>query len=142
MGKERESLSNVILIENTNNMKNIYSRARLLLMPSFGFESAGRVVAEAQLNGIPVIGSSSGGIPEMIGKGGIVIDFPKEFYKKPYITLAHTAILKKVASVILRFYNDKEYYEEYTKEALQQADTYHNIDNNTKKLIEAIHTLF
>ena len=37
-------------------------------------EAYGRVVTEAQINGIPVIASTRGGLPEAVGPGGILID--------------------------------------------------------------------
>jgi len=141
LGKERESLSNVYVTENTTDMKGVYSRARLLLVPSFGFESAGRVIAEAQLNGIPVIGSSSGGIPEMIGDGGFVINFPKEFHIEPYTKLANLTIIENVISIIVKLYTDEQYYNSYSQKALSYASIHHNIETNTKRLINSFNKL-
>ena len=39
------------------------------------------VVLEAQACGVPVVGSSNGGIPEAIGDGGIVIEEGEDFDK-------------------------------------------------------------
>ena len=50
-----------------------YGRARLLLIPSQWQEAWGRVASEAQINGIPVVGSDIGGLPEAIGPGGILV---------------------------------------------------------------------
>ena len=141
LGEKRYALPNVIETENTKDMKSIYARARLLLVPSFWFESAGRVILEAQLNGIPVMGSSSGGIPEMIGKGGIIINFSDEFYKKPYTILVGEDHLKNIYSVIERFYNDEQYYETFKQKALKNVHVNHNINNSTKRLIGALNTI-
>ncbi|WP_121628369.1 glycosyltransferase family 4 protein [Poseidonibacter antarcticus] len=141
LGNERESLPNVIVTENTYDMKSVYSRAKLLLVPSFWFDSGPRVIAEAQLNAIPVIGSTSGGIPEMIGKGGLLINFSDEFYKEPYTTLVDIKTIEKIGSNILRFYSDDEYYKDYSKKALEHANKHHNIYDNTKKLVKTIDSL-
>jgi glycosyltransferase involved in cell wall biosynthesis len=37
-------------------------------------ESWGRVASEAQVSGIPVIASATGGLPEAVGPGGILIE--------------------------------------------------------------------
>ncbi len=55
-------------------VRDVYRRTRLLLVPSRCQESAGRVVVEAQWSGIPVIVSRRGGLPEMLGEGGLVVD--------------------------------------------------------------------
>jgi glycosyltransferase involved in cell wall biosynthesis len=70
---------NVSLRPRTHDMREVYERARLLLAPSISEpgcweEGWGRVVSEAQCSGIPVLGSNSGGLPEAIGPGGVVVD--------------------------------------------------------------------
>jgi glycosyltransferase involved in cell wall biosynthesis len=57
-------------------MKQVYRRTALLLVPSLWFEAAGRVVAEAQLSGIPVLATDSGGIPEQLNGGGYTFSTP------------------------------------------------------------------
>lgn len=68
------SLPNVRFVPHQSDMLPIYSRARLLLAPSQWEEAWGRVASEAHINGIPVIGSNIGGLPEAIGPGGILVD--------------------------------------------------------------------
>ena len=46
----------------------------MVLAPSRWEEAWGRVATEAHINGIPVLGSKTGGLPEAIGPGGMVID--------------------------------------------------------------------
>jgi glycosyltransferase involved in cell wall biosynthesis len=43
-----------------------YQRASVLLVPSIWFEPAGLVIYQAQVAGLPVVGSDSGGIPELL----------------------------------------------------------------------------
>lgn len=58
----------------TNNMKAIYRRAKIVLVPSKWEEAWGRVVTEAQYSGIPIIASNRGGLPESVGPGGVLLD--------------------------------------------------------------------
>ena len=58
--------------------RDIYRDTRALLVPSVVEEASARVVAEAFVNGIPVIASDRGGLPESCGNGGIILPLPKE----------------------------------------------------------------
>ncbi|KQU73748.1 glycosyl transferase family 1 [Aminobacter sp. DSM 101952] len=68
-------LGNVRLESRTSNMKTVYGRTKILLAPSKWEEAWGRVASEAHCSGIPVVGSRRGGLPEAIGKGGVVVDY-------------------------------------------------------------------
>jgi glycosyltransferase involved in cell wall biosynthesis len=65
---------NITLLKPQTDMKRVYSRSRILLVPSVWEEAYGRVVTEAQLSGIPVIASARGGLPEAVGPGGLLAD--------------------------------------------------------------------
>jgi glycosyltransferase involved in cell wall biosynthesis len=52
-------------------MREAYAKARLVLMPSTHEETFGRVVAEAQVSGIPALTSDRGALPETLGGGGL-----------------------------------------------------------------------
>lgn len=73
-------LGNVALLRPTHELKELYRHARVLLVPSRWREAYGRVVAEAQANGIPVIATDIGGLPESVGPGGLLVppDAPVE----------------------------------------------------------------
>jgi len=58
----------------SSDMKALFQRTRVLLAPSFWEEAWGRVASEAHCSGIPVVGSTRGGLPEAIGPGGIALD--------------------------------------------------------------------
>ncbi|MDA8250725.1 MAG: glycosyltransferase [Rhodospirillales bacterium] len=55
-------------------MRPVYRRSRLVVVPSRWLETWGRVVTEAQLSGIPVLASSRGALPDTVGAGGICLD--------------------------------------------------------------------
>lgn len=67
-------LGNIEWLEPVDDMRPVYARSRLLLMPSVWEESFGRTVVEAQLNGMPVLASDRGALPEIVGRGGIVLN--------------------------------------------------------------------
>jgi len=72
--EEASTLPNVSWRERSFDMRKIYADARIILVPSRCNEAWGRIATEAHVNGIPVIASSRGGLPESVGPGGILID--------------------------------------------------------------------
>ena len=54
-------------------MKRIYRNTKILIMPSLLEESWGRSAVEAQASGIPVVARDTGGLPEAVGCGGILL---------------------------------------------------------------------
>lgn len=69
-----ERLPNATYLRKQLDMRAVYARTRVLLVPSQWQEAFGRVVVEAQASGIPVIASRTGGLPEAVGDGGILVD--------------------------------------------------------------------
>ncbi len=59
-----QALPNVTLLANVRNIEQVFSKTRVLLMPSLWYEGFGLSVMEAMLRGIPVIASDSGGLTE------------------------------------------------------------------------------
>lgn len=68
------TLGNIDWLPAQHDMAALYRSTRLLLMPSIWEETFGRTVVEAQLNGIPVLASRRGGLPESVGAGGWLLD--------------------------------------------------------------------
>ncbi|MEM7352909.1 MAG: glycosyltransferase [Acidobacteriota bacterium] len=69
-----EPLPNVHFLEQQADMRQVYRQTRLLLVPSIVEEGGPRVAREAQLSGIPVVGSARGAIAEHTGAGGIILE--------------------------------------------------------------------
>jgi glycosyltransferase involved in cell wall biosynthesis len=66
------TLPNVKIIDPVTDMRQVYEVTSILLVPSQWIETFGRVVIEAQCNGIPVIASDKGSLPFTVGRGGII----------------------------------------------------------------------
>ncbi|WP_100259182.1 glycosyltransferase [Qipengyuania seohaensis] len=64
---------NVDVRDRTEDMKTVYAQTRIVLIPSIWEEAWGRVATEAHFSGIPVIASRTGGLPESVGPGGVLI---------------------------------------------------------------------
>ena len=70
-----QALPNVTLRPPANTADELYGTTKVLLAPSRCLEAWGRVASEAQVNGIPVLASDRGGLPEAVGDGGICLDY-------------------------------------------------------------------
>lgn len=73
---EKTTFRNIVFIPARYDVKSVYARTTVLFAPSLGFESWGRVASEAIMNGIPVLASKSGGLPEAVGTAGITLEAP------------------------------------------------------------------
>lgn len=69
-----QDLDNVEVWDHQKDMSQIYAVTDILLVPSQFQETFGRVILEAQVNGIPVVAAKVGGIPYALGQGGILVE--------------------------------------------------------------------
>ena len=70
-------LTNLNRMANTPDPRDFYKVSRAVLMPSLWRESLGRVAVEAMANGIPVLASDRGALPETLGDAGFVFTIPE-----------------------------------------------------------------
>lgn len=69
----RRDLPNIEYMRTTQDMRDVWSRSKIVLMPS-GYESFGMVAAEACVNGIPVLAHPTPGLVECLGDAGLFLD--------------------------------------------------------------------
>lgn len=68
-----KALPNVSVIPHSPDVKSVYAKTRILLVPS-RYESWGRVATEAMINGIPVIACPTEGLTENCKQGAIYVN--------------------------------------------------------------------
>lgn len=102
-----EQTDNVTLVSHVSDMKAVYAKARVLIVPSQWEEAWGRVVTEAQLSGIPVVASKVGGLPESVGDGGV--------------TLTKDSGAQIWAAEIRRLFTDHEYFLQLSQRAQRRT---------------------
>lgn len=68
-----EPLGNVRFEPAVADVRSFFAQSRMLLVPSLWEEAWGRVITEAQIWGLPIIARHTGGIPEALGSGGILM---------------------------------------------------------------------
>lgn len=138
MGDQRSALSNVVVTPNTSDMRGPYSRARVVVAPSLWWESSGRMLAEAMLNGIPALITNRGGMPEMIDDAGIAFDFPDSCYKEPYQQLLSEDELQPLVDAVISLFDDEALYQDYVERAWQVGKEKHHLDRATDRLLTAL----
>jgi hypothetical protein len=79
LSNRARALGNVELWPSTADMRPAYARARAVLMPSVHEETYGRIVAEAQVSGIPALCADRGALRETGGEGALYVDIDAPF---------------------------------------------------------------
>lgn len=116
---------NITIAGPFEDMRKVYSKTRLLLIPSICEEIFGRVALEAAINEIPVIASNVGGLGEAIGKGGALIDD----YQNERVWVKE---IKK--------FNNQKYYQKISLLAVQRAKKY-NLRNEYEVIVKAMESI-
>ena len=78
LGIDLRGRKNLTIWPNTPDPRKFYAVTKLILMPSL-MENAGFVAMEAMTNGIPVLASNRGGLPETIGDAAPTFDIPAHY---------------------------------------------------------------
>ncbi|TAK98148.1 MAG: glycosyltransferase family 1 protein [Rhodospirillaceae bacterium] len=102
---EIERLPTLSVARNTADIRQVFERTAIVLYPSVWYEAAGRVPLEANANGIPVLASNIGGIPEMLDGAGYLFD-PPESCQKNWEAAVPSAYVERWLDVLDRLHND------------------------------------
>jgi glycosyltransferase involved in cell wall biosynthesis len=122
LGIDLSGVKNLRIMSNTPDVRQVFARTKLLLMPSL-MENAALVAMEAMLNGIPVLASNRGGLPETIGEAGFLFDIPPSTPESCELPTA-----EEVASwvdSIIRLWDDAAEYHRCSRAARQRAERWH-----------------
>ncbi|HCW93501.1 MAG TPA: hypothetical protein DHM44_07445 [Flexistipes sinusarabici] len=120
-GFDLASQPNVWLIPNQSEIRRVYEKTSVLIFPSFWQEASGRVIAEAQLSGIPVLASSRGGIPEQLNSGGFLFNIP-ERCKNDYLAIPTKDEVRSWFHTIIHLLDNEEAYKKASEKARQASE--------------------
>lgn len=138
--KGEQSFRNIRIRPASFEVKEIYRNTSVLLAPSLWYESWGRVATEAVMNGIPVLASKSGGLPEAVNGGGIVLDAPAECgtteERKKWLTLPSEESCRPWANALYRLYDERD--SSYWQSRCAQAAKENSPNACAVKLLKAI----
>jgi glycosyltransferase involved in cell wall biosynthesis len=134
---KHQEFPNVKVIGHQTDMRPVYASTRTLLLPSLWHESGARVIAEAQLNGIPILASNTGGSAELVGQGGKIFDLPELVKEKKTELHVTEDDLRPWLEEIKRQWNDHDYYEKLCAVVEQEA-LQHDIVRNADRFLKAV----
>jgi glycosyltransferase involved in cell wall biosynthesis len=118
-------LTNLNRMANTPDPRDFYGVSRLVLMPSLWRESLGRVPIEAMANGIPVLASDRGALPETLGDAGFVFTIPDRCTPASNIVPTAQEVAPWVA-VIERLWDDPEFEAEHRRRSKAEAERWNS----------------
>jgi glycosyltransferase involved in cell wall biosynthesis len=135
-GFRLDRIPNVKVIPNQTDMRVVYGQTRVLLFPSFGHEASGRSIIEAQLNGIPILASPQGGIPENLNGGGFLLRIPDRCARN-FKAIPTSEEVQPWIDQLRVLLEDKEAYDEAQRRALRAVE-----DFRPEKIVQTAINLF
>ena len=123
-GVDWGGLPNVLWMKNQKDMRRVYRRTAALLFPSFWLEASGRTLAEAQLGGIPILGSHRAGVPEQLNGGGVTFDIP-EVCKEDFAVIPSEEVVRPWFETLCRLLDDDAFYRDASARAVEAARPFH-----------------
>jgi len=111
-------------MESTPDPRRFYRLTRVMLVPSVWRESFGRVAAEAMRNGIPVVASDRGALPEVVGAGGVCLPIPADITPESVRPPTEDEVAPWIAAV-LRWWDDPGAYAGASAAARAGATRWH-----------------
>jgi glycosyltransferase involved in cell wall biosynthesis len=138
-GLKLDRIPNVRVIPHQRDVRKVYAETRVLLHPSFWVEAFGRTIVEAQLNGIPVIASRRGGIPEGLNGAGFLLDIPDRCTKN-YMAIPSPEEVQPWIDQLRVLLENKEAYDEAQRRAIQAAQAFRP-DKIVERAIEMFNEL-
>jgi glycosyltransferase involved in cell wall biosynthesis len=120
-GLKLRAHGNVFFHEHTSDPRRFWRVARVCLLPSLVAENQPLVAIEAMINGVPVIGSDRGGIPETLGSAGSIVPVPDRLSPSSLIVPAPEETSPWVEE-IRELWDSPTVYQEQSHRALMEAN--------------------
>lgn len=132
-----KKFKNVDIASHTGNMKEIYKLTKVLIAPSLAYESWGRVVSEAVLNGIPAVVSANngGGLQEAMAGMGFAVNVSEECLRD-HLRIPTDKEIKEWLDAL-----KKALKKDFSKE-FKKAQIALDMETSTQTLLEILEPIF
>ena len=137
--QQRNELNNInILYTEKQDVKNIYSKTRIMLTPSLCDETFCRVAYESKMNNIPILSTTSGNLKYLLKDYAVFLDETPELWltniEKIYYDKKYTPVKNIQNSKILKYkYNEEQKKVKNIEE--NETEIKERIQNKIKKII-------
>lgn len=122
-GVNLSNLTNLHVLASSPDPRDFYRVSRLMLMPSLWDESFGLVATEALANGIPVLASDRGALPEVLTQAGLLFHIPPQYMPATAQAPSADEVAPWVQTVT-RLWDDPTHYEQERQRCLQAAEAW------------------
>ncbi len=123
-GLDLAAAANIQIMPHTTDPRRFWVLTKILLLPSLWWENQPLVAIEAMINGIPVIGSNRGGIPETLGDDGLTLPLADRLTQVSRIVPTADEVEPWIEAII-RLWDDRRFYEEQSARSLNEAQRWH-----------------
>jgi len=120
LGLDLSGVRNLRVMRSTPRPWEFYALSRIVLIPSLWNEAYGRVGCEALTNGIPILATRRGGLPEVLGEAGFLFDVPAP-YTTRYLDVPSAVEVSEWVETIEQLWDDEAFYAEHRERALARA---------------------
>ena len=119
-GLDLRAHGNVHMMGHTPDPRRFWGVTKVCLLPSLWWENQPLVAVEAMINGIPVIGSDRGGIPETLGDSGVILPLPERLTPFTRELPSPEEVVHWVEAAIY-LWDNRGLYAEYERKALAES---------------------
>jgi len=138
-GFDLQRHENVMMAPPMGQPKEIFVATRALLVPSLWQEPAGRVAAEALLNGVPPLVSDRGGLPETCNGAGFYLPIPPEITPRHPLPVS-AKVVEPWVELVIRLGCDEEFYREESTRARAAGEIYRP-ENLAPRYVSYFHSI-
>lgn len=123
-GYDLSQRPNIWYMATHEDVRSIFERTSMLLVPSFWKEGFGRNIVEAQLSGIPVLANNRGGIAEALNGSGFLYEAPPECVEN-YMNRPDRETVGRWREQIETLFRDGDVYRQASLKAVEAAKPFH-----------------
>ena len=116
-------VTNLHRMPTTPDARQFYAVSRVILVPSLCQEAFGRVAVEALINGIPVLASNRGGLPEALAEAGFLFDIPPQ-YTPQWRQVPSAEEVAPWLHLIERLWDDEAFHQMESERGRRAAETW------------------
>jgi glycosyltransferase involved in cell wall biosynthesis len=120
LGLDLSQVENLHRMANTTYPRDFYRVSRIMLVPSL-VENAALVARESLANGIPVLASDRGGLPETLGDAGFLFTLPESLVASRTAPVPTAREVAPWIATIERLWDDAEFEGRHRALALAEA---------------------